>query len=135
MARSAARNAPRVNESEEPQEFTLAWMQYPKREGGNPRKRALKAWRARIREGADPKEILQGLDRYRRYCEAKGIVGTSYVMQAATFFGPDRRWQEDWVARAPPNAFAAQGRAAIQAAMAGSRTSRIIDIKPEEGKT
>lgn len=80
----------------EPHAFTKAWEIYPKREGGNPRKTALKAWSARIRAGTSAEEMQAGLERYRAYVQAKGILGTDKVMMAATFFGPDERWKEDW---------------------------------------
>ena len=115
-AHSAARNGPRAK-SDPPEEFLLAWSKYPTRVGGNPRKRALNAWNARVREGYSPNEMLDGLERYRRFCEATGIVGTSYVMQAATFFGPDRRWEEDWGPPQDVNPMDAKAKAVIAAAM------------------
>jgi hypothetical protein len=61
-----------------------------------PRTGALKAWRARVRDGADPGDIMDGLERYHTYLKATDRTGTEYVMQAATFLGPDKRWTEDW---------------------------------------
>jgi len=109
--------APPVVRGAPPEDFLLAWSKYPARAGGNPRQRALKAWRARITEGVSPEEILDGLERYRRYCEISGKIGTSYVMQAATFFGPDRRWLEDWGQPVTQNRMDAEAKAAISAAM------------------
>lgn len=57
----------------------------------------MKAWNARIRGGASAADIVEGVKRYAAYCQAKGIVGTSYVKQAATFFGPDEHWSLPWV--------------------------------------
>ena len=118
MARPAARNGPRVDE---PEEFLIAWSKYPKRDGGNPRARALKAWRSRIREGVKPDELLAGLERYRQHCESRGIVGTSYVMQAATFFGPDRRWEDDWGPPEPPNRMQQEAGAVMAAVLGETR--------------
>jgi hypothetical protein len=40
--------------------------------------------------------MLAGVKRYAAYCAAKGKVGTTYVKQAATFFGPGDHWCESW---------------------------------------
>lgn len=76
--------------------FDEFWSKYPKRTGGNPKPRAEKAWNARIREGIDPADLISGVGRYATYVEATGKAGSEFVMQAATFLGPDRRWEESW---------------------------------------
>lgn len=76
--------------------FAGFWQRYPRRVGGNPKRRALMAWRARRRDGVTLAEMLTGLERYRAYLEHEGKLGTEYVMQAATFLGPDRRYEEAW---------------------------------------
>lgn len=81
-----------------PAGFDAAWARYPRRAGGNPRRDAEQAWTARLREGADPAAMLAGVERYRAYCEAEGQIGTRFVMQAARFFGPSRRYEEPWLA-------------------------------------
>lgn len=80
----------------EPPLFTQFWSRYPKRAGGNPRRRALQAYTARLTEGVVADDIIRGLDRYVAYVTARGKVGTEFVMQAATFVGPDRRWEDAW---------------------------------------
>lgn len=85
--------------------FNEFWKAYPRRAGSNPKNRALKAWRARIRSGAKPSDIMAGLRRYAAFVDATGKAGTEFVMQAATFLGPDERWTESWAldrAKAPP---------------------------------
>jgi hypothetical protein len=79
-----------------PEGFADCWSAYPKREGGNSRADALKAFRGRIKSGASPIDLLAGTKRYAAHCAVKGIVGTAYVMQAARFFGPGDHWQESW---------------------------------------
>jgi hypothetical protein len=76
--------------------FEAFWKDYPKRTGGNPKQAALRAWNARIREGADPDAIVQGRNRYIAYLRADGRIGTKYVLQAVTFLGPDCRWLDEW---------------------------------------
>lgn len=70
---------------------------YPKRAGGNPWSRAEKAISARLAEGASWEQLLAGTERYAAFCVATGKVGTEYVKQAATFYGPDRHYLEAWL--------------------------------------
>jgi uncharacterized protein YdaU (DUF1376 family) len=77
-------------------EFEEAWRLFPKRAGGNPKGRALKAWRARRKEGATAAEIQEGVARYAAFVRATGREHTEFVMQSATFFGPDRQFAEPW---------------------------------------
>lgn len=79
-------------------EFLVAWKIFPLREGGNPKSLAAKAWARRRREGMPAAEMLAGVERYAECCRREGKIGTPYVMQAATFFGPDKRWQESYAA-------------------------------------
>jgi hypothetical protein len=79
-----------------PEQFAKAWACYPKRQGDNPKARAIKAWNARIRDGTDPAVMLAGTERYCAFCRDTGKVGTETVKQAATFFGPDRAFEETW---------------------------------------
>ncbi|HGN8977124.1 TPA: helix-turn-helix domain-containing protein [Klebsiella pneumoniae] len=79
-------------------EFETAWQDYPKRAGGNSKAAAWKAWKARLKDGVNPEAMLAGVKRYATYARATGSVGTQYVKQAATFFGPDRHFEESWQA-------------------------------------
>lgn len=83
-------------------EFLEAWAAYPKRGGGNSRADAWRAWQARVRAGVEPAEILAGVERYARYCAHQGQIGTPYVKQAATFFGPGEHWRDEWACPARP---------------------------------
>lgn len=87
--------APRGKTNYSP-EFEKAWQAYPKRAGCNPKISAWKAWSARLREGVKPEDILSGVRRYADYVHATGSAGTQFVKQAATFFGPDRHFEDDW---------------------------------------
>jgi uncharacterized protein YdaU (DUF1376 family) len=75
-------------------EFESFWAEYPKREGGNSKKGAFKAWKARLRNGVKADELILSAKRYAAQMTAKGSVGTSFVKQAATFLGPDEHWRE-----------------------------------------
>jgi uncharacterized protein YdaU (DUF1376 family) len=80
--------------------FVIAWQQYPKRSGSNPRRSAERAWHARVAEGVHEADLLAGVERYRSYCEANRSIGSSYVMQAQRFFGPNREFEDAWTS--PP---------------------------------
>lgn len=81
-------------------EFEEAWRLYPKREGGNPKRTAYRAWNARLEEGVRPEELIEAVKRYAAYIEAReeaeGPGSRRYVLQAATFFGPNERWKDDY---------------------------------------
>ncbi|HFI5643920.1 TPA: hypothetical protein ACGQVP_004927 [Raoultella planticola] len=83
-------------------EFETAWDAYPKRAGGNSKAGAFKAWKARLKDGVEPGDMLAGVKRYAAYVRATGSVGTQFVKQAATFFGPDRHFDESWQAPSAP---------------------------------
>lgn len=74
---------------------------YPKRAGSQPWPNALKAIRARLREGHSWAEILEGARRYARFVRATGKENTEYVQQAATFCGPSKRFLEEFELPAP----------------------------------
>ncbi|WP_223284277.1 hypothetical protein [Kosakonia sp. SMBL-WEM22] len=78
--------------------FEEAWQAYPKRAGGNPKAAAFKAWKARLKEGVSPADMQAGVTRYAAYVSATGNAGSQFVKQAATFFGPDRHFEESWQA-------------------------------------
>lgn len=94
---SADASAPaRSSRQEYSPEFEQVWQEYPKRAGGNSKSAAFKAWKARIREGIKPETMLDGVRRYATWVRATGNTGTQFVKQAATFFGPDRHFEESW---------------------------------------
>ncbi|HIB6180190.1 TPA: helix-turn-helix domain-containing protein [Klebsiella pneumoniae] len=83
-------------------EFETAWQAYPKRAGGNSKAAAFKAWNARLNDGVKPEVMQAGVKRYAAYARATGSAGTQYVKQAASFFGPDRHFEESWQAPSAP---------------------------------
>ena len=92
LSHSVHENKPSGAESQ----FNLILSAYPKRAGSNPRKAALSAFKARLAEGVDPDDIAAGVDRYFRYCTARGSIGTEFVMQASRFMGPGKEFENDW---------------------------------------
>ncbi len=75
-------------------DFELAWSLYPKRDGGNPKAAALKAWRARLREGEDVERLIAATRAYATAQQRAGNVGSRFVKLASTFFGPDRHYAD-----------------------------------------
>lgn len=93
---SVSANTEAEAEAEAGTTWDAIWAAYPKRAGGNSKTAALKAFTARVKSGVDPVDILAGVQRYAAYLAATGRVGTEYVKQAATFFGPNEHWAEPW---------------------------------------
>ena len=77
--------------------FETVWGAYPSRSGGNPKRKACHAWKKRMEDAtADELDImLAGTKRYAAYCEVM-VEDKRFVMQAATFFGPDKHYENDW---------------------------------------
>ena len=98
---------------------------YPKRAGGNPWPRAERALRARVREGHTLTEILDGARRYAAFVRAVGKEGTEYVMQAATFCGPDKRFLEAW--EPPPSKAQVRQDENVQAGLDWLRSKEAAD--------
>ncbi len=97
----AARDAAAVAEEGYSPEFEEAWTCYPKRQGGNSKQAAWKAWRARLRAGASAAILTDGIRRYAAFVRASGKEGTEFVKQAATFLGPDAHYAEAWAIPKP----------------------------------
>lgn len=92
--------------------FDQGWDEYPKRPG-NSKADALKAWKARLKEGHKPETMIAGVKRYAAYCKAEKTE-PKYVKQAATFFGPGLHFLDEW--KAATEAVAEPSRAAEETA-------------------
>lgn len=79
-----------------PDQFEACWAVYPERDGSNSKKAAYRKWRSTVRNGADPDQLMIATLDYRDHCERRGKIGTPYVKRAATFFGPDEHWRQEW---------------------------------------
>lgn len=94
---SKAGKAPATDKSNTyPDEFEWIWKNKPERSGGNPKKSAYSKCKARIKQGATWRQLADGVVRYRKYQEAKGNIGTEYVMQMVRFFGSDEHYTQSW---------------------------------------
>ncbi|HGB3010242.1 TPA: hypothetical protein ACIU9A_004249 [Salmonella enterica subsp. enterica serovar Potsdam] len=102
LGASAEADTPKVKSSTDySPAFEEAWQAYPKRSGGNNKLSAFKAWNARIKQGVQPETMLEGVKRYAAFMASEGKIGTSFVKQAATFFGPDKHFDEVWLVETP----------------------------------
>ena len=88
----------------DPLELTEIRTIYPIRSGSQPWDRAAKACRARLTDGHSWEQMIAGARRYAQYCRATHKLGTEYVMQAATFYGPECHFLSPWDAPAGPTA-------------------------------
>lgn len=89
---------------EYPEEFEWIWSNKPEREGANPKRKAYQACNARIKQGATWREMAEGMNRYKAYCQQTKIIGTRVVQQMATFFGPDEHFKNEWTVNDNPKA-------------------------------
>lgn len=104
LGASAEADTPKVKSSTDySPAFEEAWQAYPKRSGGNNKLSAFKAWNARIKQGVKPVTMLEGVKRYAAFMASEGKIGTSFVKQAATFFGPDKHFDEAWLVETTAN--------------------------------
>lgn len=83
----------RAQPRDEPEGFAEFRQIFPPRAGSQPWTRAVRAWSARVGEGAAPAELIAGAKRYAEFIRATGRERTETVLQAATFLGPDKHFQ------------------------------------------
>ena len=102
LVRTAVRTAKELSSA-----FEEVWKEYPRRAGGNSKVSARKAWDARVKSVVDPQAMVEGVRGYAAFIKADGKEGTVYVKHAATFFGPDEHWEDDYAL--PTNGVNASG--------------------------
>ena len=68
---------------------------YPKREGDLSKVKARAIFGRCVTNGVEASEIIAGAVRYKRFCDAKGSTGTSYVKQMPSFLN-QVAWSESW---------------------------------------
>lgn len=62
------------------------------RDGSTPAA-AFAAWKARIKDGAKPEDMVAGAHRYAAWCKA---TSAEQVLMAQTFFGPQERFMAEY---------------------------------------
>lgn len=105
--------APPVRAAPEPMPCAIERIKsiYPKRSGSQRWADAKRSINARLKEGHALDELIAGTERYAAYIRTKGDEGTTYVQQAATFFGTNKGFLEPWTPD-PPRAAAGGGETA-----------------------
>ena len=76
-------------------QFQVAWDNYPKRVGNNPKQKAYTAYMKRHDEGATYDELNFAASAYCLFCDAT-VEDKSYIMMASTFYGCHRPYECDW---------------------------------------
>lgn len=79
--------------SDYPALFERFWDVYPRKVE---KRRALRAWKARTREGVEVDDLIRAATVYAGRCNATGTAA-QFVKHPATFLGPDRLYEE-WLA-------------------------------------
>ena len=82
-----------------PKDFEAFWSAYPRR---IEKRRAFRAWQARLREGIAPETLISCARNYAEYVLLKDTA-ECYIKHPATFLGPDRPF-EDWREKRTDNA-------------------------------
>lgn len=85
------------------QDFELFWSTYPKRHRSSPKAAAWRVWRARIRDGEDPRQMIAAAGLYAGEQRREGKTGSAFVKLPGTFLGPDQHWREYLGEQSPPN--------------------------------
>lgn len=75
-------------------EFNAIWAVYPKRPNQNKRK-AFKAYKARINAGVTHQMLMQGVVRYANYARNMQTE-PRFIKACETFLGPDNHFLLDW---------------------------------------
>ena len=70
--------------------FEEAWSSYPRKVA---KKNAYKAWKARLKLGASPDDLLLAARNYARQCSLDRTEERS-ILHPATFWGPTDRWED-----------------------------------------
>jgi len=91
-------DAPKDDPDEYTPEFEQLWQGRPRRKGPDNKRKAFKAYRARLREGHSHEQMLGAVQAYRRWLKSEGKLETEFVKMAATFLGPDKHFEDDWAA-------------------------------------
>ena len=70
--------------------FETIWNEYPNKQG---KAKALAAYKKAIANGTDPKQILEGVHRYKRHIQANKTEA-KYIAHGSTWFNQER-WNDE----------------------------------------
>jgi hypothetical protein len=83
-------------------QFIWLWENRPRRQGSDSKKKAFQCCKARIKQGATWRQMAEGMNRYKDFCQATGKLNTEFTMQMTRFFGSEEQFKEDWTYEAAP---------------------------------
>jgi hypothetical protein len=76
-------------------DFETFWRIFPSRGGhSNPKKPAREKFDTLVKDGVEPGRLILAAGNYRATMLKSGKFGSEFVMQAKTFLGRDRRWEQ-----------------------------------------
>jgi hypothetical protein len=75
-----------------PPEFEQFWQQYPRQ---TEKKRALRAWQARIKDKVDARDLIRAAQNYAAHCRLRRTEAV-YIKHPSTFLGPLKVFK-DWI--------------------------------------
>lgn len=73
-----------------PEPFKQFWAIYPRKVE---KKRALRVWKARLKEKYNPETLILAAKHYAEYCK-KNNIEPRYIKHPSTFLGPDRPFED-----------------------------------------
>lgn len=76
-------------------EFEQMWAEYPKR-GNHSKAGAFSQWKKRIKEGDSIEVMIEGMRRFALVMVAEGRANDK-ILHAETFFGPTKRYEDEWI--------------------------------------
>lgn len=85
-----------VRQAEYTTEFEQAWRLYPRRAGTNPKDKAFQQWNLRLKEGDKEQDLINGTMRYAECLKKTNKIGSEYVLQAQTFYGPSKHYKAEF---------------------------------------
>lgn len=95
ISSSRKRSDTHVSQATANDDFETFWRTFPSRGGqSNPKKPAREKFDALVKDGAEPGRLILAAANYRAAMLKSGKFGSEFVMQATTFLGRDRRWEQ-----------------------------------------
>ena len=95
ISSSRKRSDTHVSQATANDDFETFWRIFPSRGGqSNPKKPAREKFDALVKDGAESGRLILAAGNYRAAMLKSGKFGSEFVMQATTFLGRDRRWEQ-----------------------------------------
>lgn len=114
-------------------EFEQMWTEYPKR-GNHSKAGAFAQWKKRLKEGDSIETMIEGMRRFALVMVAE-CRANDKILHAETFFGPTKRYEDEWIVPRADARHAPGGRREVIKESDAERTARrelwgIPDLPP-----